>query len=74
MTKEYEKYEKNYEEDDKKDKEKKEKKEKEISSTEKLIFNKKLFRELSCLLYRLDYLKGSTYSESVDEDDDLDDN
>ncbi len=32
--------------------------------------NKILFRELSRLLHRLDYLKGASYTESIEEDDD----
>ncbi len=72
MTEQYKKYENNYKDDDKKDKKDKKKERKEISSEDKLVFNKKLFRELSCLLHRLDYLRGSTYSESIDDDDDLD--
>ncbi len=32
--------------------------------------NKILFRELSCLLHRLDYLKGASYTESIEDDDD----
>lgn len=60
MEKTYEEYEKKIRNDD----------EKEVSSNEKLELNKKLFRNLSKLLYRLDYLKGSSYTESVEDDED----
>lgn len=58
MTEIYEKFEKN------EDEKKKDEKEEDLLSK-----NKKLFRELSCLLFRLDYLKGASYTESIEDDD-----
>ena len=40
-------------------------------SIKKLILIKNLFRNLSCLLHRLDYLKASSYMEDSLEDVDL---
>lgn len=41
-------------------------------SIEKLDLMKELFRNLSCLMYRLDYFKGATYHEGDDDLIDVD--
>ncbi len=56
------------------DKPPKQKSDKEDNEEEELYIFKNLFMELSCLLHRLDYLKGSTYSESLNDDVLEDDN